>query len=60
MKKYEVPVLYQGFSTYIVEARSQKEAERKAMKRFWGGETGDLPGYDEEDLIRVGEPKEID
>lgn len=60
MPKYEVPIVYRGLSTYIVEASSPQEAERIARRRYDHGEEPDpmLPS-DWQQFERVGEIEEI-
>lgn len=57
--KYEVPIVYRGLSTYIVEATSPEEATRKALRKFENGEVADPLGNEWEEVERVGEVEQV-
>lgn len=57
--KYEVPVLYRGQCSFIVEAGSPTEAREVADARFKGGIAPDVLGNEWEEVDRIGEPREM-
>ena len=55
MPKYEVPIVYHGQDTYIVEANSPQEAEAIARAKFNDGDTPEPLGNEWEILDHIGE-----
>ncbi len=58
--KYEVPVIYRGQCTFVVEADSPQEAKEKATVSFKGGVEPDTCGNEWEEIERVCEPQKMD
>ena len=52
--KYEVPIVYKGQATYIVEAENEEQAMELADARFKRGDDGDLPASDYETIENYG------
>lgn len=50
-EKYEVTILYNGESTYVVEADNKEQAEQLARAQYVCGESDDIVG--EESVERV-------
>ena len=53
--RYEVPIIYRGQASFIVEADSPTEAERKAVSRFNDGDQPHELGNEWESIERVAE-----
>jgi hypothetical protein len=54
--KYEVPVVYKGMLSYIVEANSPEEAQVAAEKAWCCGNNPTDVGTEWEEIERIGEP----
>lgn len=60
MTRYEVPIIYRGLSTFIVEANSEKEAAAKAESLFRNGEPAPVLGNEWEEIDSVGEVSKVE
>ena len=58
-KNYEVPVVYRGQITYVVEAEDEEEAEGKADVLFNRGVKPEPLGNEWEEIERFGIVKEV-
>jgi hypothetical protein len=58
-KKYEVPVIYQGQCTFIVEAETPEQASNLAVAKFKNGDEPDELGNEWEEVDRVGTIEEV-
>ena len=57
--RYEVPVVYRGQCSYIIEADSPAEAKKVAEAQFKDGVEPDVLGNESEEVDRIGEPIEL-
>ena len=51
--RYEVPIIYRGQCTFIVDADSPDEAKERAEAKFKGGDQPDEMGNEWEEVDRV-------
>jgi hypothetical protein len=58
--KYEVPIIYNGLCTFIVEADSPEQAKEKAEAKFNGGDQPDTLGNEWESIVAIHEPEAMD
>lgn len=59
MPKYEVPLLYKGQRSYIIEAETPEAAKDVAAARFCDGDDGVVLGNESEEFERFGEVTEL-
>jgi hypothetical protein len=59
MKKYEVPIVYRGQCTFIVEAETPEQASDVAVAKFKDGDEPDVLDNEWEEVDRIGTIEEV-
>jgi hypothetical protein len=59
MTKYEVPVIYNGQCTFIVEAKNEQQARELAIVAFKSGDRPDEMGNEWEAFDRTGDIERV-
>ena len=58
--RYEVPIIYKGQCTFIVEADSPEQAKEKAEFKFKNGDGVDDMGNEWESIDQICNPVEVE